>query len=50
MNNELKRINKKLLLISMIGAACVYILNKKIEDQAATIRKLSEELDSQKGE
>ena len=45
-----KRMNKKILLLGIVGAVCMCYLTRNINKQSEEIKKLSEALNNQKGD
>ena len=48
--DNFKRINKKVILLGIVGAVCMCYLTRKINKQSEETKKLSEALNNQKGD
>ena len=48
--DNFKRMNKKIMLLGIVGAVCVCYLTRKINKQSEEIKKLNEALNNQKGD
>ena len=48
--NAFNKVNKKIVLLGIMGAACIYFLNKKIDDRTKEIENLKKEINGQKGD